>query len=260
MRIAFFDSGMGGLTVLHRAQQVYPHAEYIYYADSENVPYGTKSEKVITALVSKAVSFLMKKDIDILVIACNTATSVCISELRARYTIPIIGMEPAVKPATLHAQYHDGPPKILVTATKRTLRQKKLNDLIQTLEAEDQVEMMSLQKLVKYAEKQQFSGPKVKKYLKSKFKDIDWQDYNSVVLGCTHFIFYENIIASLIPDHVQIIDGNEGTVCRMVHYTQSLQAQPVKRKLKFYQSDKKSRKKLLRPYLEFLSAQNPVYS
>lgn len=256
MRIGFFDSGVGGITVLHQAMEAYPDAEYLYYADTKNVPYGTKSESEIIALVEAAVDFLVAEGVDILVIACNTATSVCITELREQYNIPIVGMEPAVKPASEYVQYNDSPSRILITATKRTLKQKKLNDLITRLNAEDQVTLIALQKLVKLAEKQVFKGSKVKQYLSHKFKNLDWRDYGSIVLGCTHFIYYKQILRKIMPKHIAIIDGNEGTVNRLLHYIAELRGiekSHSKPKLLYYQSGKKKSKKELKPYLDFLS-------
>ena len=257
MRIGFFDSGVGGLTVLHEAMKAYPKAEYLYYADTDNVPYGIKSEVEIKKLVFKAIDFLLQKKVDIVVLACNTATSVCISDLRAKYSLPIVGMEPAIKPATQHLQFHDGPSRILITATKRTLKQKKLDDLIHSLKAEDQVELLALQKLVKYAENKIFKGAKIKKYLKSKFNHIDWQDHGSIVLGCTHFIYYRPLLKKLLPDHIAIIDGNEGTVNRMLHHIENLAPTnaKIKSKLKYYQSGRKKNKNQLKPYLNYLEEQ-----
>lgn len=99
VRIAFFDSGIGGLTVLKQALAALPNEEYLYFADTRNVPYGLKPKDQVQSHILAAAEFLFKQDIQALVVACNTATSVAISGLRQRYAIPIIGMEPAVKPA-----------------------------------------------------------------------------------------------------------------------------------------------------------------
>ena len=148
MKIAFFDSGIGGLTVLQEALKILPHEQYIYFADSDNAPYGIRTSQEIRNLVFDAVEFLIKQDIKALVLACNTATSVAVKELRATYTLPIIGMEPAVKPALKAADNK----KTLICATQRTLEEDKLKELIQNLNAESKVEQLSLQNLVIYAE------------------------------------------------------------------------------------------------------------
>jgi len=212
MAIAFFDSGVGGLTVLYAAMQRLPAHHFIYYADSDNVPYGIKTHSEITQHVLEAVEFLMSKDIEALVVACNTATSVVARELRQKYKLPIIGMEPAVKPAIEQSSGK----KILVCATDRTLIEDKLMHLIKDLEADDKVTLLSLQDLVTYCENFDFYSEAMLAYLRNSFNGIDWDSYHSIVLGCTHFIFYKNIISTMIPEHVEIIDGNIGTVNRLI--------------------------------------------
>lgn len=209
--LVFFDSGIGGLTVMHEARIRFPNEDIIYYADSKNIPYGTRSSDEIKKLVSDAVHFLKRFKPKALIIACNTATSVIIKELRELYEFPIIGMEPAIKPA---AELCDSS-KILICATNRTLEEEKLEDLIKGLQAEDRVERMSLQDLVIPAEQADFSSETVRNYLASKFGPVEWKDYNSIVLGCTHFIYYKELIRSMIPNHIHIIDGNTGTVNRI---------------------------------------------
>ncbi len=210
-KIAFIDSGIGGLTVLHQALLLIPGENYIYYADTDNVPYGTKSKKEIRRLVFSATNKLSSYDLKALVIACNTATSVVVKKLREKYDFPIIGMEPAIKPA-LQISPEGG---ILLCATKRTIKEKKLKHLIKSLNAKSKIEALSLQKLVTFAEHRDFDSPKVEKYLRKKFAQLQWKDINVLVLGCTHFIFYKKLILKLAPKNISIVDGNLGTVQRL---------------------------------------------
>ena len=120
MKIGFFDSGIGGLTVLHRAIEALPDEKFIFYADEDNVPYGEKSRAEILSFSDNATSFLIENGAKIIVIACNTATSAAVAHLRGKYNIPFIGMEPAVKPAIACA---DGK-RVLVTATPFTIRDR----------------------------------------------------------------------------------------------------------------------------------------
>ena len=99
MKIGFFDSGIGGLTVLSEALKRLPHHDYLYYADTLHAPYGPKPKEEVRGYIFEAIEFLVRKGADIIVIACNTATSIAVNDLREKYQIPIIGMEPAVKPA-----------------------------------------------------------------------------------------------------------------------------------------------------------------
>ena len=99
MRTAFFDSGIGGLSVLHHAMKILPNEEFIFFADEDNVPYGTKSREQILKYVDDAFKFLTAQKVDAIVVACNTATSVAVRPMREKYSLPIIGMEPAIKKA-----------------------------------------------------------------------------------------------------------------------------------------------------------------
>ena len=99
MKIAFFDSGIGGLSVLHHAMRVLPNEQFVFYADEDNVPYGVKTREEVMGFVQQAFDFLVGCDVKAIVVACNTATSVAVREMRHRYDIPIIGMEPAAKKA-----------------------------------------------------------------------------------------------------------------------------------------------------------------
>jgi len=236
MKIGFFDSGMGGITVLSDAVNFLKPAEFIYYADTKNVPYGVKTKKEVKKLVFDSVDFLISKKIDILVVACNTATSVAIKDIRKKYDIPIIGMEPAVKPAVINSSKKK---RVLVTATELTLKEKKYNKLVQRIDKNHRVDSLSLGTLVDYVEKENFDKKKILNYLKKRFKDIDLNLYETVVLGCTHFIFYKDFFREFLPDHIEIIDGNIGTVRHLkdVLIEENLYKSDIERsKIKFYSS------------------------
>ncbi len=212
MRIAFFDSGLGGLTVLKRALDVLPNEDYLYFADTEHAPYGVKPKDDVRAFIFEAVDFLARQHIDALVVACNTATSVAIADLRKRYAFPIIGMEPAVKPALAR----NGGKRVMVFATSLTLRESKLETLLASLDKTRKVERRELDGLVTFAENFDFDSPLVQDYLQEKLGAADWSSFGAVVLGCTHFIFYRTLIENLIGKRIPIVDGNEGTVNRLL--------------------------------------------
>lgn len=207
--LAFFDSGMGGLTVLQEAMQWLPQEHYVYFADSENAPYGTKSSAAIIQLVEEAVCFLVQHHaLKALIIACNTATSVAIKNLRAQYNFPIIGMEPALKPALALA-----PDKaVLVCATEKTLQAPRLQALATRLEAKDRILRLSLQELVSFAEQGEWDSPAVHQYLQEQFREVDWGTIQAVVLGCTHFPYYRKVLQHYVPSHLPILDGHAGTI------------------------------------------------
>ena len=197
MKIGFFDSGIGGLTVLHRAMKEMC-GEFIYYADTDNVPYGEKSKEEIRVLSDNAVSFLKEQGAKVIVIACNTATSAAAGVLREKYSFPIIGMEPAVKPAITDARGK----RVLVTATPLTIKEDKLKRLIASQNAQDKVDLLPLPKLVGFAENLEFSSSAAEDYLREKLAAFDLTVYSKVVLGCTHFNYFKDSFKALLPDDV----------------------------------------------------------
>ena len=208
--IGFFDSGISGITVLHEALKLLPGEDYIYYADTLNAPYGTRDKHEVKKLVADAVDFIVSKNVKAVVIACNTATSVAVEDLRRIYSIPVIGMEPAVKPAVeKNGRLHR---RVIVTATPLTLKEEKLKNLIDRIDSGHIVELLPLPELVRFAENYQFNEQDVREYLETEFSRFDLQQFGTVVLGCTHFIYFKNILRNLLPAHIDIIDGNSGTV------------------------------------------------
>jgi glutamate racemase len=214
MRIAFFDSGLGGITVLHEGIRRFPNEDFLYYADTLHVPYGTKPKSEVKQYIFSAVDSMMNKDIKALVIACNTATSIAISELRRFYTtIPIVGMEPAVKPAVALSRRTGR--RVLVLATPLTLRESKYIELVNRIDDMSIVDSLPLPELVEYCESLQFDRTIMKAYFNEQFAQFNLNDYGTLVLGCTHYPFYRQILAELLPTHIQIIDGSSGTVNRL---------------------------------------------
>ncbi|MDD4774397.1 MAG: glutamate racemase [Eubacteriales bacterium] len=218
MRIGFFDSGIGGITVLREALRLMPREDYLYYADTANLPYGTKTKDEVRRCVIDAADFIASIGVRALVVACNTATSVAVGDMRTRFDFPVIGMEPAVKPAVEH---NGGSNKrILVTATPLTLKEEKLHNLIARLNGEDIVDLLPLPGLVTLAENFSFDRDAVYPYLRERLSACNLGDYDAVVLGCTHFVFYKEIFRELVP-HAGIYDGNAGTVKNLMRLLDS---------------------------------------
>ena len=208
MRIGFFDSGVGGITVLHEALCQLPAENYLYYADTQNVPYGTKGKEEVRRYILDAVDFMANKGIKALVVACNTATSIAIKELRTKYDFPILGMEPAVKPAV----ENNCSRRVLVVATPLTLQEEKYRNLVAKLGHAHIIDGVALPELVEYAENFVFEEQIILNYLRQKLSYCNLDDYGTVVLGCTHFPFYKEIFHKLFPEETYIVDGNKGTV------------------------------------------------
>ena len=208
LKIGFFDSGVGGISVMTAARRVLPDAEYIYYADEAHVPYGTKPHEEIIRYADEAVSCLASHGVDAVVVACNTATSIAIEYLREKYDLPIIGMEPALKPAV---RSHPNE-KILLCATPVTIAGEKLHHLIEKSGAEPT--LVPLPGLVAFAEQGVFDKETVCEYLAEEIGNE--RDFAAVVLGCTHFSFFRDCFRELFGERVDIVDGNVGTVKRLV--------------------------------------------
>ena len=214
MRIAFFDSGIGGLSVLHQARSEYPHHHYLYFADSDNAPYGAKPAAEVQDHVLSACDYLAELNLDALVIACNTATAVSIDSLRQRYPFPVFGMEPAVKPALAQTERN----RVLVMATSLTLQESKLSALLQRVDTAGRCDKLAMDSLVTFAEQGLFHGAEVEVYLRNQLSHYDLTSYAAVVLGCTHFIYFKPVLRAILGQDVVLVDGNQGTVRHMFNY------------------------------------------
>ena len=212
--IAVFDSGVGGITVLHEALKHLPNEQFIYYADSANVPYGDKSPEKVRRLIEDAFQGLVTYPLKAVVLACNTATSIAADSLRRKYNFPIIGMEPAIKPALLNAD--EG--KVLVLGTKLTLAEEKFNNLVKQFDRSNRIDSLPFPELVDFAEEYDFNSALVKKTIREKFKQINWAEYYAIVLGCTHFLYFKKTFKKMLPKQISIFDGNQGTVKHLLDF------------------------------------------
>ncbi len=208
MNIGIFDSGIGGITLLHQALLTLPRENYIFYADVDHVPYGTKTRQQVIEYVDEVIRFMVEHDCKAVVIACNTATSAAASLMREKYSIPIIGIEPAVKPAV---EQHSGK-RVMVVATPLTVREEKLKNLVARVDSEHMVDLLALPRLVGFAEAGEFDTPKVEQYLREEFAAFDLTDYSELVLGCTHFNYFKDSFAKIFDNKIRMIDGSEGTI------------------------------------------------
>ena len=198
MKIGFFDSGLGGLSVLYEGFLWLKNVEFIYYADRDNVPYGVRTDDEIRTLLSNALEFLIKQGCKAIIIACNTASSVANSDFRAQFNAKIIAMEPAIKLALDTSKNAH----IIIAATPLTIKGQKLKALLDSLDSKG-VDLLALPKLVEFAEHGEFAPA----YLKS----LDFSKYDILVLGCTHFNYFKSEIKRLNPN-LNFIDGNFGTI------------------------------------------------
>jgi len=205
--IGVFDSGIGGISVLAEIIKILPNEEFIYFADTLHAPYGDKPEDVVRAFSIKAAEFLSSIGIKCLVVACNTATGAAINEIRKMCTFPVVGMEPAVKPAVGLGLKG----KILVMATPITLKGKKFRDLIHGYKHLSEIVPLPCAGLVEIIEQGYTNGREIEDYLFNLFYPINKKEISTVVLGCTHYVLIKQEIIKVVGRSIKVIDGNYGT-------------------------------------------------
>jgi glutamate racemase len=190
-----------------------PDKDFLYMADRLHVPYGTKPHDEVKSYIFETVGEMMEEGIDALVVACNTATSIAIADLREMYSLPIVGMEPAVKPA-VEMNRATGK-RVLVFATPLTLQMPKYYALVSRVDEKGIVDSLPLPELVHYCESLQFDKKEMTDYFLSKLSGYNLNEYGIIVLGCTHYPFYKDLLREILPPHIEIVDGNLGTVKRL---------------------------------------------
>ena len=208
--IGFFDSGVGGVSVLHTASRLMPNENFLYYGDNGNAPYGVRSLEEIQKLSERAVSILLERGVKAIVIACNTATSAYAEILRARLDMPIVGMEPAIKPAQLNRRGGE----VIALATKATLSLPKFQKLME-IYGENVIPVVGegLVELVESGKANSTEAAITLSRLLAPYRD---RQIDSIVLGCTHYPFLEAEIRKLFP-HSDIYDGRFGTAMQLRH-------------------------------------------
>lgn len=205
--IAVFDSGVGGLSVLRHLRRVMPGERFLYFGDSANAPYGTRSKEEVRQLSYAVVDKLLTRGIKALVVACNTITSVAIGDLRKKYPeLIIIGIEPALK---LAADRFPGG-GIGVMATPLTLREEKFANLMARCDDHCTIYKIPAPQLVEIVEAGRVDTPETRQMLTAMFEPYRGK-LDALVLGCTHYPFASHTISHILDDKVAILDGGDGT-------------------------------------------------
>jgi glutamate racemase len=210
--IGVFDSGVGGLSILDEALQQLPHHNYIYFADSANAPYGDKPPQWIAERSLQICRYLMEQDCSAIVVACNTATAEAIATIRSTLDIPIIGVEPGIKPAAMQSQ--NG--VVGVLATETTLNSDKFNALLATLPEHCQFIKQAGAGLVPLIEAGLIETPEMQALLRSHLKPILDQGADTLVLGCTHYPFLKKMIRAVVGDSMTLIDTSDAVVRQLL--------------------------------------------
>lgn len=205
--IGVFDSGLGGISVLRHLVRLLPEEKFLYFGDSANAPYGTKTKEEVRALTFAALERMMQRGLKAFVVACNTATSAAISDLRAAYPdLIIIGIEPALK---LAADKFPGG-ALGVMATPMTLREQKFSALMERYEGSCRVYKLPAPGLVELIESGRADSPETEELLRSLFSRCP-EELDALVLGCTHYPFAAQTLRRILGDRVALLDGGDGT-------------------------------------------------
>ena len=201
--IGIFDSGVGGTSIWKEIHLLLPNEHTIYLADSKNAPYGNRRKFEITNLSIKNTELLLEKDCKIIVVACNTATTNAIKSLRETYSIPFIGIEPAIKPAALNTKTK----AVGILATKGTLSSDLFHETTNLYSSGITVIEQIGDGLVELIESGNINSDAMKTLLKNYLKPMFAADIDYLVLGCTHYPYLIPLLLDLLPKHVKIIDS-----------------------------------------------------
>lgn len=205
--IAVIDSGVGGISVLRELIKIMPNENYVYFGDSINAPYGSKSGREVLDITRKNLDILKENGIKALVVACNTATSAAVRILREENPeLVIVGIEPAIKPPCVELDH----PRVLVMATPLTLGEEKFHRLVERYADREEVIPLPCHRLAELIERGDLDGEEIDEYiceLLSPYRD----KIDALVLGCTHYPHVRHVIERHLPPSVKIYDGGEGT-------------------------------------------------
>ena len=216
--IGVFDSGVGGLSILDESLRQLPQHDYIYLADSANAPYGEKSSDWIAARSLALCKYLATQGCDAIVVACNTATAEAIQQIRAELTIPVIGVEPGIKPASM--QSLNG--IVGVLATEATLNSDKFNALLSTLPSNCRFIKQAGAGLVTLIESGKADSEETLELLAKHLEPIQDAGSDTLVLGCTHYPFLRKSIRKLLGETINIIDTSDAVVRQLKRQLASL--------------------------------------
>ncbi len=201
--IGIFDSGVGGLSVFREIHLLMPQAPVYYLADQAHVPYGKRSLDEIRRLSFTITRFLIDQGAQMIVVACNTASAAALQELRKEFShIPFVGMEPAVKPATLHT--HNG--VVGVLATPATFQGRLYNTLVERFGQDVHILTNTLPGLVDAIEDGKLDDPETRGILEKAIRPMVAEGADTLVLGCTHFPFVLPLIREIAGPSVEVID------------------------------------------------------
>ena len=206
--IGVFDSGVGGLTVLHEIVRALPHEETIYFGDTGRMPYGTKSADVITRYSMENIEFLVGRGIKMLVVACNSVSAVALDAIRARWTIPVVGV---IDPGARAAVERTRAGRIGVIGTEATISSNAYSRALRALRPSLEIYVRACPLFVPLAEEGWTDGPVARQVAETYLASIAKSGIDTLVLGCTHYPLLKSLIAEVMGPEVAIVDSAEET-------------------------------------------------
>lgn len=226
--IVFIDSGVGGLPYLEMAKESLPEQNFVYVADNKNFPYGEKSSRELTKIIIRLIESIVERlNPGLIVIACNTASVVALSTLRTKFGIPFVGVVPAIKPAVEYS----GNGSIGLLATRKTVEDPYTDELIKNFASGCIVKKYAGIDLVEFVEKKYFSSSdKEKLQIVSEASNyFSGNNIDSLVLGCTHFVYLVEYFKEILGNSVDIIDSREGVVKQIIRLIKNDKALSVRK-------------------------------
>ncbi|NQZ32174.1 MAG: glutamate racemase [Oceanospirillaceae bacterium] len=202
--IGIFDSGVGGLSVAKNIQHELPNEHFIYVADSAFAPYGEKSTEFITQRCHVICQFLVEQRVKAIVVACNTATVSCITQLRAAFDLPFIGMEPAIKPASLHSKTA----VVGVLATQQTVQSGAVSRLVAQYSDNADIVVQACPGLVEMVENACVNSVQLTLLLRQYLQPMLDKGVDTIVMGCTHYAFLTPLIQSIVGEHITLLTSH----------------------------------------------------
>ena len=206
--IGIFDSGVGGLTVLREIMQALPQEDTLYFGDTARVPYGTKSPETVTRYAGEIAAFLIKRDIKLLVVACNTASAVALPTLKRQLSIPVVGV---IEPGARRAVEVSRTGRIGVIGTAGTIRSSAYTRAIKRLEPDAEVLTRACPLFVPLAEEGWVDNQVARLTAQTYLQELKEAAVDTLVLGCTHYPLLKTLIAEVMGPGVTLVDSAEET-------------------------------------------------
>ena len=209
--IGVYDSGVGGLSVWRELVRLMPDEDYVYFSDAAYCPYGPKDPSFIIERACAVTDFFLEKGCSLIVVACNTATAAAISYLRSHYTVPFVGMEPAIKPAALGSQTG----VVGVLATRGTFKGRLYRQTSSRVPGSVKIIEAVADEFVTLVERGETAGPAVESAVRARLEPLLAAGADRIVLGCTHFPHLKPVMEKIVAGRAEIIDPSDAVARRV---------------------------------------------